>query len=262
MFEHVEAIRFDRMMSTGKTKPALLACEGQEGEVEVVAKFSKGCSTGGLVREALSAMLAADIGLPVPKPYLVEISPEFIDSVSDQAMAEHLRASDQFGFGSHRLPDGYAQWIAPQGLMSPALEEQAQGILAFDCWLTNADRRTDNPNLLTNGRTFAVFDHELALMTALNLFWQPPWIAQALEGTQPPGNHVFHRHLQARAAYELRTICTGISELTNERINSYAAALPTSWVEADDSAQTASAFIMSLRDNLAPALTEFTRALS
>lgn len=263
MFELVEAARFDRMMSNGRTKPMLLVCDGQQGEIELIAKFSTGCSIGGLIREAMTAMLALDLGLPVPPPFLVRLSPDFIDSIPDAATANMLRTGDIHGFGSLRLPDGFAAWIEPGGRMSPALEQEALDIFTIDCWLTNGDRRTTNHNLLTDGKGFAIFDHELALMTSLNLFWKEPWLVNALHGASPPQDHVFFKHLRAKAAYPLEVLSARFAALTDARIDEYAAALPPSWAAAEASTiATARAFIMALRDSLAPAVTELKRALS
>src|SRR4051794_40647199 len=84
MLEEVEAVRFDRVMTKGKTRPILLMCERDNGdEIEVIAKFSFGCenSTAGLVREAMSSMLASDLGMPVPEPLVVHVSTEFVRSI-------------------------------------------------------------------------------------------------------------------------------------------------------------------------------------
>jgi len=262
MFECVEATRFDRMMSNGRTKPMLLVCDGHDGEVEVVAKFSEGCSVGGLIREAMTAMLALDLGLPVPPPYLVELSDDFINTIPDSTTAALLRKGDRFGYGSRRLPDGYAAWIEPAARLPPQLDQEALDIFAFDCWLTNGDRHVKNHNLLTNGKGFAIFDHELALMTDLNLFWKEPWQVNALEGALPPRDHVFFSHLRSRASYQLEVISDRFAALTDQRIGDYAGALPPSWAAETKTVATAKSFIMALRDNLAPAGTELKRALS
>lgn len=262
MFECVEVVRFDRKMSNGRTMPLLLACDGADGEVEVIGKFSEGCSLGGLIREAMTAMLAIDLGLPVPPPYLVQLSDDFIDSIPDSSVATFLRKGDRFGFGSQRLPDAYAAWVKPAGKMSDQLEQEALEIFALDCWLTNGDRRIDNHNLLTNGKHFAIFDHELALMADLNLFWKEPWKMNALDGSRPPLEHVFFSHLQGRATYPIDAICTRLANLTDKRINDYAGALPPSWARETETISKARSFIMSLRDNLSPAGTELTRSLS
>jgi hypothetical protein len=263
MFEKVEAIRFDRMMGTGKTKPLLLVCERADGtEVEVICKFSEGCSIGGLIREAIATMLACDLGLPVPPPYLVQLSPEFIDAIPLPAIAASLRKGDSFGFGSTRLPDGFAQWIPPQGSMSENLEQQALDIFAFDCWLTNTDRRISNPNVLSNGKTFAIFDHELALSHDLILFWKEPWQVSSLTGTSPPIDHIFLSHLQSMSMGNLDSLGARITALTDTRIAAYAQALPPTWAAEIGIVLSIKSFIMSLRDNIAPAIVELKRAMS
>jgi hypothetical protein len=45
----------------------------------------------------------------------------------------------------------------PQALLPMAAE-----ILAFDTFIANPDRTVENPNCQSNGREFAIFDHELA----------------------------------------------------------------------------------------------------
>lgn len=264
MFERVEAVRFDRMMSSGKTKPMLLACDdGSDGTIEVVAKFSQGCSYGGLIREAMTAMLALDLGLPVPPPFLVELSPEFIDSVPNASTAEFLRNGDRFGFGSKRLPDSFGQWVNGGGRLTTEIEHEALEILALDCWLTNPDRRVTNPNLLTDGRQFAIFDHEHALMTTLILFWKEPWLVNALDDASPPKEHVFFESLRSKKAYALEDLIVRLESVSDQRINDYAAALPPSWASADNWAVTsARKFITDLRNNLASAGAELKRALS
>ena len=63
--------RIDRPAVQGRTAPVLAAIE-TEGleEVEVFVKLSAGCDQGvvNLAREAIAACLAADLGLPVPRP--------------------------------------------------------------------------------------------------------------------------------------------------------------------------------------------------
>lgn len=261
MFEQVEAVRFDRKMANGRTSPLLLECEQDDGStVEVVAKFSKLCSVGGLVREAMVAMLATDLGLPVPAPFLVQISAEFIDSIPDAAVANLLRESDAFGFGSRRLPDGYGQWTEPGGRMSDEMEQEATDIMALDCWLTNSDRRATNPNLLTNGRQFAIFDHELALIPSL-FGWAEPWKDNALAGAKPPGDHVFFEHLRGRSSYLTDEVRESLAELKDARITEYVAALPPSWVAFENVASDARTYIKALRDNAQGADKELKRAL-
>ena len=78
--------RIDRVAAQGRTKPILAACKTMdEHEVDVFVKLSAGCEPNvvNLAREAIAACLAADLALPVPEPYLVEVPQEIIPFVED-----------------------------------------------------------------------------------------------------------------------------------------------------------------------------------
>jgi hypothetical protein len=67
----------------------------------------------------------------------------------------------------------------------------AAEILAFGVIVNNCDRLTLNPNCMFDGKSLAIFDHELAFPSAL-LGWRPPWEQGALNDvTQGPGRHLF-----------------------------------------------------------------------
>jgi hypothetical protein len=136
MLDLVTAVRFDRRMTTGKSWPCLLSCLRSSGEeVEVVAKFSSACDrgVGGLVAEALAAMLAADLGLPVPEPLLVEFDTEFVALIRarDLELAERIGRSVPVAFGSRKLPPGFT--VLPKDKAIPQhLRAQAAEIFAFN----------------------------------------------------------------------------------------------------------------------------------
>ena len=74
MLTPVTATTFHRPMGVGKTAPSLVTCVSADGsEVELVVKFAGGCEAGigSLLREAVAALMAADLDLPVPEPFLV-----------------------------------------------------------------------------------------------------------------------------------------------------------------------------------------------
>lgn len=263
MFEKVTATRFDRVMTAGKTRPLLLLCELEDGsEIEAVCKFAPACPVGNLIREALAAMLALDLGLPVPPCLLVELTPQFLESIPDPSVKALLLQAGQYGFGSTRLPDGFAPWIDVGTALPGTLAQQALEILAFDCWLTNTDRMSNNPNLLTNGKTFAIIDHEHALSHEMILFWKEPWVVDALQGTSPPEQHVFFEAMRKRTPLDLATVAAHLSDITNERIDAYIAALPPAWTSQLQVINSARTLIMGLRDNHVPAVEEISKALS
>jgi hypothetical protein len=86
MLSEATAVRFDRLIGNGKTRPSLMACSSSAGrEVEMVVKFAAGCEARelSLVREAIGAMLAADLDLPVPEPFVVAVEADFVQAIPD-----------------------------------------------------------------------------------------------------------------------------------------------------------------------------------
>lgn len=76
--KEVVAVRYDRALSSGRNKPLLLAGNLEGESVELVAKFEHRCErrVNALIAEALAAMFAADLDLPVPDPFVVRLDPD------------------------------------------------------------------------------------------------------------------------------------------------------------------------------------------
>jgi hypothetical protein len=156
MLIRVFPVEYVRPMRCGRTKPLLLVCETPAGDlIEVVAKFSAGCDEGvsSLAREVLAACLAAALGLPVPEPYLIEVTPNWIATVSDSGERARIQSSSPVAFGSRLLTGQYAAW-SPGNLIRDVMLPTASAIFVFDAITQNPDRRTDNPNCLVKGDEF------------------------------------------------------------------------------------------------------------
>lgn len=261
MLDQVTATRFDRQRTSGKTGPCDLECTRRDGTtVELVAKFSSECErkTGSLVAEAITAMLAADLDLPVPEPFLVNFDADFIDGVVNFGAAARMRASSPVAFGSATLPPGFSVVLA--GKPIPArVRQQAVEIFAFDCLVQNPDRRPNNPNLLFDGNQFAIFDHELTFMTTGIIGWKPPWEAGALQAINAD-RHVLFAELKGRQ-YDLSRLEGAWRTISTSRIAAYREALPAEWNDASGVADEALGFIAQVRDNIEPAIAETVRAL-
>ena len=262
MLEKVEAIRFDRAMTKGRTLPLLLAAEYSDGRsVELIGKFSHGGQIGaiGLAREAISAMLAADLGLPVPNPLLVTISDAFIDTVPNPEAAAMLRQSLRVGFGSTKLPNGYIVW--PDGNSVPKrILNQAAEIFAFDALIQNADRRPNNPNMQVMGEQVAIYDHELAFLWEGVLFWKPPWEAGGLENIAHPDRHVFFTAIKGQTI-DFSRLIGAWEAISDARLAQYQAALPAEWNDASGMIGKVLGFVRELRDNIRPAMIEVQKVL-
>lgn len=164
MLQTATAIRFDKSVSSGKTKPGVFVCGLADGsEVELIVKFAGGCEMRerALATEAIAAMMAADLDLPVPEPFVVVLEPGFVDHIPDLAIRERAKGLPIPAFGSKKLPPGYSTIVDGRAVPT-ALVQTAAEILAFDTFIVNPDRTAANPNCLTNGRAFAIYDHELA----------------------------------------------------------------------------------------------------
>jgi len=262
MLDLVTATRFDRRMTNGKTMPCLMACDKDDGtEIEVVVKLSRGCErgVGGLVSEAIVAMFAADLQLPVPEPFLVSIDPSLAQVIPDPVIASLCGSSSRVAFGSCLLPPSHSVWSYSRSIPQ-SLQQQAAEIFALDALLFNADRRPTNPNCQSNGSSFAIFDHELCFIRPL--FVADPWEPGGLEYLRTDDTaHLFRRGL-AGSLVDLSRFAGAVEAVTPERIQAYLDALPPDWSDASGVAQSAGRHLTCLRENIEAAIMEVTRVLS
>lgn len=267
MLDSLTATRFDRRMTRGRTAPFLLEGESSAGDaVQVIAKFTSAqLSVEGLVREAFGALLAADLGLPVPLCYRVTVEPDFVAAVSSTHPddGEALAASIPVGFGSAKLPPGFAAWM-PERRLPKAMRQAAAEIYAFDLLIQNPDRRPENPNLQSRGDDFAIFDHEMALVTEGILFWRPPWETGALDAMGAPAKHVLYPALRG-VQPDLARLVGAWEAIGDARLATYRASLPPQWTPTPQVAHTADTaidFLRDLRHHIRPAMREISRTLT
>lgn len=222
-------------MGVGKTAPSLLTCVQADGKpVELVVKFAGGCEAGfgALVREAVAALMAADLDLPVPEPFLVQVAADFVATIPEaddryRLAKQHATGSAGWNFGSQKLPPGFST-IPKNRPISQALLPTAAEILAFDTFIANPDRTVENPNCQSNGREFGIFDHELAFRTAGVLFWKAPWEKGGIsfpQGQPDRLRHVFLDELRGSEP-DFRRFAGAFAVLTETRLIEYRAALP------------------------------------
>jgi hypothetical protein len=263
MLPRATPIAFDRAMGNGRTKPALLICETQTGEeVEVVAKFSANCDQGvtNLAREVIAACLAGDLGLPIPTPYLLDITPAWAASVTDAAIRANIQRSAPVAFGSSFAGPQFSAWNDGTTLR-PAMVPLALATFVFDAIIQNPDRRSSNPNCLVRGDAFRIFDHELAFAHGLILGWKPPWTPGGLQLLEQPGFHIFRRKLRGEQL-DIALVRESWKKLTDSRIDGYAATVPVEWAQSAPDVSGAVALIKSARDQIDACLVEIQRVLA
>lgn len=262
MLTRVVASEFSRPTSSGRTRPLVLICERRDGStVEVVAKFTVGCEQGviNLSREAISACLAADLGLPVPEAFLVEIPEGFADAVPDAVARAKIAASSPCAFGSKLVTGQFSTW-SNSSKISATMLPMAAAIFTFDAIIQNVDRRGSNPNCLVRGDEFRIFDHELAFSHGMIVGWRPPWMAGGLNALETPGIHIFREGLRLKNIDfgSIREAWQGLSE---EKMLAYESVLPPEWTGAEATVAAAISLIRDARDNIDGCLTEIQRVL-
>lgn len=263
MLSRIEPFQFDRKVGNGRTDPARLTCNHADGSVvEVIAKLSSKCDRGttALAMEVFSACLAADLHLPIPTPYLVELDPEWIDTIVDTEWAQHARQSITPAFASRALSGGFRQWVSQTPILGP-MTSVAAAIFLFDAITDNADRRDGNPNCLIRGDELRIIDHELTFPDTRGIFgWREPWLEGSLHHLESPGAHIFREQLRRRDV-DWEPIEARWRALSDDRLADYAAAIPAEWA-AGDSVDAATTRVRGAREHIGACVAEVRRVLS
>lgn len=249
MLPRLTVSRFGRLIATGRTKPCIVYCENEEGEeMEFVIKLTAGGDSGvrGLVSEIFASQLANQLGLRVPESCLLEITPEFADTVPRVEMAEIMRKSVGWNFGTKKLPPAYSV-VAPARPLPIHFRSTAAEIFAFDAMIQNPDRRVINPNCLTNGAELVILDHELGFsFLAGVLFWERPWEGGNLSFLR---QHLFFEPLR-QTLVGFDRLAGAIEALEKSEIRRYADSVPAEWDGGKDAADRILDYIVPLKQNI------------
>lgn len=261
MFDSVVAMTFHKPMANGKTKPCLLDAYNISisENIEVVTKFAAGCEEKAftLVIEAFANFLACDLNLPIPQSKLVNLTDEFLDAVNIDPPLKHMMINSKpFAFGVERLPTSYSTLTNPLFALTQEQLQSALEIFIFDMLIKNPDRKIGNPNCLTNGKTFAIFDHDLSLRPKVFSWDKDPWEDQYMEATEEYRKHIFFSSLKGKSeSLDTSDFISAWKNLTDERLGEYIGAIPNEWlITCNDRANQVLDFIKSLRDNIDQAL--------
>lgn len=246
------ATRFIKRMGTGRTMPCLIECDNDRGDkIEVVVKYSGNLyeKEKSLAFEAIAAMLAADLGLPIPESFLVELDDAFIALVPDSEVRSAMQKSCRLGYGS-RLVTGYAVW--PKGQTVPRDNVTAAAEIAiFDKIIENGDRRPENPNCQFRADDFLIFDHELAFTRAL--FWIEPWEDGGFDVLAKREDHIFARPYYEAGLNDLSHFILKWDGLDANRFKEYKTTLPLEWLQnpADvEHIDRIMSYLMQVRSNI------------
>ena len=257
------ATRYDRIAESGRNLPLRVSVETADGvEHEVFLKPSgrPQLSVTGLACEVISACIAGRVGLPVCRPFLVELRPEWIASVHDIEVRRTLEISNPIAFGSYVAGFGWKQWSSEDTLTAKR-RQMALEIFTFDVFIENPDRRPNNPNLLVRGDEFRIIDHELALHVRGMLPRPTPWQQGYLDQIIRTDGHIFANRLRG-GALDFEVIGNAWSLLSDNDLSDYEASLPEQWAEANEAVAAALSHVRAVRDRIDECLEEIRRSLS
>ena len=248
VLSNVYASRFERKLTNGRTQPCLITCDSGGDDIELIVKVSAGCfeKEKNLIVEAVAAMLAADIGLPVPEPFLVHLDALFVQSIQDNELRTFLSSASPIAFGSRKLPDGFSVWPS-EAVVIESLSETAAEVYVFDAIIVNSDRRPVNPNCLFSGRQIGIFDHELAFKQNSVLFWKEPWVDGGLNGLD---DHIFAPRYFEKKVKNLNRFESAWGAITEQRLAEYQQALPSEWAGYESFISETMDYLLQVKNNI------------
>ena len=266
MIRNAQAIRYDGTVSSqfGRNEPLRVVAETDDGEeIEVFLKISARPELGveGLANELIAAFIAGQLNLPICEPFLVHLSTDWIESISDTATRNAVRQSVPLGFGSRSAGDGWKTWAAADHILGDR-RPVALSIFAFDAFTENADRRPIRPNILIRGNEFRIIDHETCFRIRLILVPPArPWEIGNLSRLTMPDSHIFGHLLKGDRRVDVASLRPAWLGLSNDFLADCEACVPAQWQEAAGAVQDAVNHLRAIRDRIDECLTELQRAL-
>lgn len=267
MIRYAEAVRFDRLAEHGRNQPLRVTVEVDDGEeLDVFLKPSGRREVGieGMANELFAACIAGHLGLPICEPLAIRMSPAWIASIHDEALRHILMQSCSVAFGSVAAGSGWRRWISSDRLIGER-RQTALAVFVYDAFIENRDRVVSNPNLLIQGDSFRIIDHELCFRIRQCLFPRAePWRPGYLHTTVDPGSsgHVFGALLKGDPYLDCGALRSAWVSLSNDALIRYAACLPAEWSDATSAIEDALTHLRTIRDRIDECLAEVERALT
>jgi hypothetical protein len=203
----------------------IITARRSDGPVECVVKLAARLAMppAEYLFEWVASAVGRALGIVVPEPLCVTISPEFAAAVGDPGLRGAAMKSCGAAFGCELL-QGFTQW-APTLALHPEHRGVAADLLAFDIYIHNADRRVENPNLLFHRDNLVAIDHDMAFA-----FCFPPVLADPVTDTL---RHVVDRHaigqpLKGKLS-GFQGFRSALATLTDAWFNDLKAVTPDEW---------------------------------
>src|SRR5918997_6823761 len=152
------ATRYVQPLREGGSLPAIV---DTDAGLFVVKFRGAGQGPKALIAELIVGLLARHLGLPVPDPALIDISPAFGRAEPDPEIQEILSRSHGINVGARYLDGAFNFDSFAAGDIIDA--RFASDVVWFDAYTTNPDRSNRNPNILIWQRSPWLIDHGAAI---------------------------------------------------------------------------------------------------
>jgi hypothetical protein len=191
----IDALQGIEELGSGTTKPMLIrgVCTITHEKSDYVVKYRNAprMSVEASYRELLASFIAKELEMNVAEPALINVSPEFADTLRGKEGYKNASNSIGINYGSKFFGQGFFEFLQNQKLNEKQYA-QAEQIFALDIFISNADRRKEKQNMLTDGEKIMIFDHELAFGFVMDIIKNAtPWLISDADKTWIK-NHFFY----------------------------------------------------------------------
>ncbi|MEH6306189.1 HipA family kinase [Olivibacter sp. CPCC 100613] len=234
--DYVFAIEGHEELGNSANKPVIVTAINKETGVrsDYVVKLnaSERMHVEARMLEILGAFIAIELKIPVVVPAVIEIGQDFCATLIGKTYFQ--KAGESLGYNVGSEYRSALSILANNIPLTESQEKIAQHIFAFDLLIENVDRNNDKPNMLTDGHTLIVLDHELGFgfMRVLPFLRnQKPWELGEAE-LQWITKHCLYNRLKGKVS-ELDSFCEKLVTLDAEFWDRAKSLIPPEWIVDD-----------------------------
>ena len=220
MLQRYDAVRFIKVLESGRTQPLLLECECVSEDDHsrktfvVKAPGLPEVEDFGLFSELFSYLLAEELEIETPHAALIDLSEEFVEIVNPILRKWNLAVESGVGFGSEYMGPGF---VAASGteFLNPEELAGALQLFSFDLLIQNPDRIPNNPNCAYKDGNYIAFDFNLAFSFLLLIGnANEPW---EFSKHQIAEEHLFYSSLR-RKVLDYKPFIAKLEKLSGARV--------------------------------------------
>ncbi len=233
MITRYDALGLIAIKSNGRTNPLIIECEYVEENIpsrkSLLVKVIglPEIIPSALYCEVLGNLIARELGIETPEPFIVDLSDEFVKSTSKILLESSIKIVSGLAAGCEYFSQGFVSVKSDMYLKKEQFE-QAVMIYGLDLVIQNSDRLETNPNCAFKGERIIAFDFEKSLSFIYPIFGAKtePWEFSKLNLT---GNrkHIFANSLKSKAnQIDWQPFVQKVKRITNKKLEELCSFVP------------------------------------